>query len=223
MAAHAPRHLFDDRSAAGRALVPLLQRWRDSDPIVSAIPRGGVPVASAIAEALRLPLDVIVVRKLGSASNEEYAVGAIAEGVRVVEDAAIRYARMRDRDLRAVEARERAELQRRQALFALGRHEVAGRAVIVVDDGIATGSTAIAACRALRNRGARHIVLAVPVAPASWRPPQDAVDDYVCAYPQREFWAVGGFYRDFTQTTDDQVIDLLRRAAERGTNAQGTD
>lgn len=204
--------LFDDRTAAGRALVPLLEQWRGSDAVVCAIPRGGVPVAAEVARELALPLDVVVVRKLGSASNEEYAVGAIAEGARVVEDAAVRYAGMDAADLAEVEERERAELRRREEMFGVSGHGVAGRAVIVVDDGIATGSTAVAACRALRARGARHIVLAAPVAPASFLPPADAVDDYVCVYPQREFWAVGQFYRDFTQTTDREVVRLLRDA-----------
>lgn len=205
-------HLFDDRTAAGRALVPLLEPWRGSDAIVCAIPRGGVPVADVVARALELPLDVVVVRKLGSAANEEFAVGAIAEGARVIEDAALRYAGMDAAALAAVEERERAELLRRQSAFGVGSQDVAGRAVIVVDDGIATGSSAVAACRALRARGARHIVLAAPVAPERWSPPAGAVDDYVCAFPQREFWAVGQFYRDFTQTSDDEVIRLLREA-----------
>ena len=207
--------LFDDRTAAGRALVPLLEQWRGSDAVVCAIPRGGVPVAAEIARELGLPLDVVVVRKLGSAANAEYAVGAIADGARVVEEAAVRYAGMDAADLAAVEERERAELRRREEAFGLAAQDIAGRAVIVVDDGIATGSTAVAACRALRARGARHIVLAAPVAPEAFSPPADAVDDYVCVSPQREFWAVGQFYRDFTQTTDAEVIDLLRAATRR--------
>ncbi|MDQ2671030.1 MAG: hypothetical protein M3Y31_10390, partial [Gemmatimonadota bacterium] len=154
--------LFADRTAAGRALVPLLEQWRGSDAIVCAIPRGGVPVGAIVAGQLDLPLDVVVVRKLGSASNEEFAVGAIADGARVVEEGAVRYAGMDAADLAAVEERERVELRRREEAFRIAAHDVTGRAVIVVDDGIATGSTAIAACRALRSRGARHIVLAAP-------------------------------------------------------------
>jgi putative phosphoribosyl transferase len=179
--------------------------------VVCGIPRGGVVVAAEVGRALALPLDVAVVRKLGATSNEEFAVGAIAEGVRVVRPDAVRLAGMGPEQLDFVEDMERVELRRRLVLFAGGQQELSGRTAIVVDDGIATGSTAIAACKTVRTRGADRVVLATPVAPAGWRPARDVADEYVCAYPIVEFWAVGQFYRDFTQTTDAEVVALLAR------------
>lgn len=202
-------HLFTDRSDAGRILAPQLTGWRGADAVVCGIPRGGVVVAAEVARALALPLDVAVVRKLGAISNEEFAVGAIADGVRVVRPDAVRLAGMGAEQLDFVEDMERVELRRRLVLFAAGQEELDGRTAIVVDDGIATGSTAIAACRTVRARGADRVVLATPVAPAGWRPARDVADEYVCAFPVVDFWAVGQFYRDFTQTTDAEVVALL--------------
>ncbi len=173
------------------------------------IPRGGVVVAAEVASALGLPLAAAVVRKLGAPTHEEYAVGAIAEGVRVVDADAVRRAQVSPDQLDSVEERERAELARRMQLFAREPVSVAGRTAIVADDGVATGATAIAACRAVRAQGAGRIVLAVPVAPADWRPDPAAVDAFVCPHRVRDFWAVGQFYRDFTQTSDAQVVELL--------------
>jgi putative phosphoribosyl transferase len=207
---------FADRADAGIRLAPALAEWRGADAVVCGIPRGGVVVAAEVARALGLPLDVAVVRKLGATSNEEFAVGAIAEGVRVVQPDAVRFAGMGPEQLDFVEALERVELRRRTELFG-GEAQLDGRTAIVVDDGIATGATAIAACKAVRARGAVRIVLATPVAPATWRPSRDIADDYVCLVPEQEFWAVGQFYRDFRQTTDAEVLDLLRR----GTPASG--
>lgn len=172
------------------------------------IPRGGVVVAAEVARDLRLPLGAVVVRKLGSPRQEEYALGAIAEGVRIVDARATQLSGVRNDELARVEERERDELARRAELFA-SDVEVAGRTVIVVDDGIATGSTAVAACRALRARGSASVVLAVPVAPEGWRP-DASVDEYVCLLAPRGFQAVGQFYDDFTQTRDDEVVRLLR-------------
>lgn len=200
--------LFADRADAGRRLAAALERWQGSDAVVVGIPRGGVPVGAEVAHALGLPLTAIVVRKLGAPAHEEYAIGAIAADARLVYDDAVRAERVRPDDLAAVEARERAELQRRSELFA-GGPDVAGRPALVVDDGIATGATAVVACRAVRARGATHVVLAVPVAPARWHPPSDAADEYVCPHREAEFWAVEQFYERFTQTTDAEVVDLL--------------
>lgn len=136
-------------------------------------------------------------------------MGAIADGVRIVDDRAARLTGVTAEQLAATEDAEREELARRTRLFAASTIDLTDRAVIVVDDGIATGATATAACRALQQRGPRTIVLAVPVAPADWRPDRSTVDEYVCPNRMRDFWAVGQFYRDFTQTPDDEVVRLL--------------
>ncbi len=158
-----------------------------------------------------LPLGVAVVRKLGAPAQEEFAIGAIAEGVRVVNPDAIRG--VTPEQLAVVEDLERIELRRRTRLFAPAPIELAGRVAMIVDDGVATGATATAACRAVRAAAPAQIVLAVPVAPAQWRPEAAAVDAFVCPHPMRDFWAVGQFYEDFTQTTDEEVARLLRRAS----------
>jgi len=204
-------YLFADRTDAGGVLAAELTAWRGADAVVCGIPRGGVVVGAAVAEALDLPLDVAIVRKLGATTNEEFAVGAIAEGVRVVRPDAVQLAGMGPEQLDFVEDMERVELRRRTALFAGSRAELTGRTAIVVDDGIATGSTAIAACKTVRTRGAAQVVLATPVAPLGWRSARDIADEYICAVAASDFWAVGQFYRDFTQTTDAEVVALLER------------
>jgi putative phosphoribosyl transferase len=210
---------FADRSDAGRRLATRLQHLRDEDVVVLGLPRGGVPVAFEVAKALGAPLDVIVVRKLGLPFQPELAMGAIGEGdARVVDRDLVRRALVSERELRAVEARERAELERRVRRFRGDRAAVslAGRTVIVVDDGIATGATARAACQVARARGAGRVVLAVPVgSPDSVDELEasDDIDEVVCLEPHTLFMGIGGFYVDFTQTRDEQVIDLLTQAA----------
>lgn len=210
---------FADRTEAGRRLAPLLAHLRGGDVVVVGLPRGGVPVAEEIAAALGAPLDVIVVRKLGVPFQPELGMGAIGEdGVRVLNPDVVRLARVGDEELAAVEARERLELERRAQRFRAGHPRVplAGRTVVVVDDGIATGSTAKAACEVARAEGARRVVLAVPVAPPDWTSRLgDAADEYVCVATPDPFYAVGQFYRDFSQTTDAEVVACLRRAAAR--------
>jgi len=201
---------FADRSSAGRELAAELERWRGTDALVLGIPRGGVVVAAAVADALGLDLDAIVVRKLGASGHEEYAVGAIADGVRIVTPDAMRWAGMTPRDLDRVEAAERDELARRTDAYGSRGGGLSGRTAIVVDDGVATGATAVAACRAVRARDPGHVVLAVPVAPRKWEPPADAVDEFVCPHREADFWAVGQYYDDFRQTTDAEVVTLLR-------------
>lgn len=200
--------LFADRTAAGRELAAALASWRGRDALVAGIPRGGVVVAAEVARVLSLPLGVVIVRKLGAPGQEEFAVGAIAEDVRVLNAAPRREDAVSPARLAEVEAAERVELERRGRLFGAA-DDVRDRVVIVVDDGIATGATATAACRSLRARGAGRVILAAPVAPAEWEPGPDDVDGYVCPHRMRPFWAVGEFYDDFTQTSDAEVVGLL--------------
>ncbi|WP_106813866.1 phosphoribosyltransferase [Microbacterium timonense] len=214
--------LFADRRAAGRVLAHDLERWRGSDAVVLGIPRGGVVTAAAVAAHLGLPLDVILVRKLGATGHEEFAVGAIADGVRLVEPSAVRWAGMSPSDVDDVEAAERDELARRSARFGSGRVDLAGRTAIVVDDGVATGSSAIAACRAVRARSPRRVVLAVPVSPERFTPPADVVDEFVCPHREPDFWAVGQYYDDFAQTTDAEVVQLLGDRATGSGTASGS-
>lgn len=210
---------FADRVEAGRRLAEHLGHLRGPDVIVVGLPRGGVPVADQVARALDAPLDVILVRKLGVPSQPELAMGALGEGgVRVLDERVSRMAGVSADALARVEDRERAELERRGHRFRDGRphHPLADRVVIVVDDGIATGSTARAACAVARAAGARRVVLAVPVAPIDWIfRLGDAADEYVAVATPDPFYAVGEFYADFTQTSDDDVVRLLRAAQAR--------
>jgi putative phosphoribosyl transferase len=208
---------FADRTDAGRRLGRRLAHLRGTDPVVVGLPRGGVPVAYEVARALDAPLDVIVVRKLGVPFQPELGMGAIAEGgVRIVDDEVVRRARVSPHAFAAVEARERVELDRRARLFRGDRPRVPfeGRTVVVVDDGLATGSTASAACRVARMQGAARVVLAVPVAPPETveRLRRDA-DELVCLQTPEWFFAIGAHYADFSQTPDEQVRALLDRAA----------
>lgn len=213
--------LFADRRAAGRELAGALSRWRGTDAVVLGIARGGVVVAAAVAQELGLPLDAVVVRKLGAAGHEEFAVGAIAEGVRIVTPGAVRWAGMSEGDVERVEEAEREELQRRTDAYGSRPADLTGRTALVVDDGVATGASAVAACRAVRARGATRVVLAVPVAPHRWRAPADAVDEFVCPHREADFWAVGQYYDDFGQTTDAEVVALL--AGDGGGPATGAE
>jgi putative phosphoribosyl transferase len=205
--------LFANRVDAGRRLAAKLEHLRGEPAVVLGLPRGGVPVALEVAKALGIPLDVIVVRKLGVPIQPELAMGAIGEGgARVINDDIVRLANVSPADLADVETRERAELARRATRFRgdRPRQPLAGRTAIVVDDGIATGSTARAACQVARAQGATRIVLAVPVAPPNWvdRLSADA-DELICLETPRSFRSVGEFYADFSPTTDDEVVSCL--------------
>ena len=212
---------FHDRPDAGRHLAAALHRcdFRGLDVVVSALPRGGVPVAYEVAERLGAPLDVLVVRKLGVPAQPELAMGAIGEGgVRVANAEVLSSAGLGSRDLDDAEGRERPELERRARVYrqVRPRLDVAGRCAVVVDDGIATGSSMRAACRVLRALGTDRIVVGVPV--ASRRAVTDLrreCDELVCLHVPDPFFAVGEWYRDFAQTTDAEVVDLLRLAASR--------
>ncbi|MBR7827141.1 hypothetical protein KDK95_12560 [Actinospica sp. MGRD01-02] len=215
---------FIDRIDAGRRLAGYLaSRLRSEDVVVLGLPRGGVPVAAEIAEALHAPLDVLVVRKLGVPFQPELAFGAIGEdAVRVINHSVVRTLRLDDEDIAEVEDREREELQRRLRRYRDGRPAIPleGRCALVVDDGIATGATARAACLIARERGAARVVLAVPVAPREWtRRLGDAADELVCLETPREFYAIGQFYDDFAATSDAEVRACLRRAGRPGSAA----
>jgi putative phosphoribosyl transferase len=210
---------FRDRREAGRRLVERLSGLRAASPLVLGLPRGGVPVAFEVAQALGAPLDILVVRKLGVPFQPELGMGAVGEGgVRVLNADVVRQARVTEPQLAQVEARERAEVEERAARLRGGRPAIAlqGRTVVIVDDGLATGGTARAAVRVARERGAERVILAVPVAPpetvAALR--RDA-DDVVAVETPEPFFAIGGWYADFSPTSDDEVVELLARAAER--------
>jgi putative phosphoribosyl transferase len=210
---------FRDRTDGGRQLASRLSHLRGSDVVVLGLPRGGVPVAFEIAESLDAPLDVIVVRKVGTPWQPELAMGAIGEdGVRVVNEEILRHVGASDADFARVEQREREELQRRASRFrgAAPRADLVGRVAVVVDDGIATGSTARAACQVARAHGADRVVLAVPVAaPESVRALAEDADEIVCVHEPPWLRSVGEWYDDFTQVDDQTVVDLLERADRR--------
>jgi putative phosphoribosyl transferase len=206
---------FRDRRDAGRALAELLRRYAGrADVIVLALPRGGVPVAAEVAKTLGAPLDLFLVRKLGVPGHEELAMGALATGgVRVLNEDVIRALRVSRADVEAVTAEERHELERRERRYRGNRPlpDVKGKTVILIDDGLATGSTMLAAVRALREEGPAQIVVAVPVAAAETCDDfRGVVDEIVCAATPEPFIAVGLWYEDFAQTTDEEVQELLR-------------
>lgn len=210
--------IFEDRVDAGRQLGRRLAELRGQDTVVLGLPRGGVPVAFEVAAALDAPLDVIIVRKLGLPYQPELAMGAIGEGgVRVLDDQVLTHSRVTDSELQSVEDHERAVLENRVARFrkGRGREDLTGRIAVIVDDGIATGSTARVACRIARKLGAARVVLAVPVAPADTLAALTEPDELVCLATPRQFTAVGYHYRDFSPTEDDEVLQLLDLAAKR--------
>ena len=209
--------VFVDRVDAGRRLAARLQHLRGEPVIVLGLPRGGVPVAAEVARALDAPLDVIVVRKLGVPFQPELGMGAIGEdGVSIINDEVVRLAGVSLDQMATVEAREREELARRALRFRgdRPRASLVGHTAVIVDDGIATGSTARAACQVARAQGASRVVLAVPVAPLDWTARlRGEADELIALDTPDPFWAIGQFYADFSQTTDDEVVACLERQA----------
>lgn len=209
---------FANRREAGRKLADALGRYRDAHPVVLGVPRGGVPVAAEVAKHLAAPLDVVIVRKLGAPEQPELAIGALVDGdhpEEVLNPDVIALARVPRGYVDREAARQLIEIRRREALYRPGSAplRLRGRTVLVVDDGIATGASIRAALRAVRRAAPEKLVLAVPVAPpdtvASLR---SEVDDLVCLHSPEDFYAVGQFYDDFSQTTDDDVVRLLKAA-----------
>ncbi len=212
---------FKDRTDAGRKLAQALDRFAEKEPLVLALPRGGVPVAFEVAKVLHAPLDLLLVRKIGAPSHPEYGIGAVVDGTNpqlVLNDEAMAVVRPTPQYVEAEKKRQLEVIERRRQLYFGDRPAISAnsRTVIVVDDGIATGGTVRAALKALRKDGAARIVLAVPVAPAESLAlvGQDA-DDTICLFTPDPFIAVGYHYEDFDQTSDDEVIRLLREAERR--------
>lgn len=212
--------IFPDRAEAGRLLGLKLAKYAGAaDVIVLGLPRGGVPVAYEVARALRVPLDVFIVRKLGVPGFEELAVGAITSGgVRVLNEEVANALPNADEIIEAVTQRESAELERREHEYRDGRPapELQNKTVILIDDGLATGATMRAAVKALRQHGAAKIVVAVPVGPPdTCKEFEEVADEVVCASAPEFFQAVGQYYEDFSQTSDDEVREFLMRAAQQ--------
>jgi putative phosphoribosyl transferase len=213
--------MFTDRKEAGRRLAAALMRFKGESPVVLGVPRGGVPVAYEVARALEAPLDIIVARKLGAPGHHELGLGAIVDGDHpqsVLNEDIIRELDVSAQYIQTEIEAELKEIRRRQAAYRKGRPAagVAGRTVIVIDDGIATGGSIRAALRGVRRMGPGKVVLAVPVAP-----PETIValsgeaDEIVCLEAPEYFMAIGEFYDDFSQTGDDEVIELLEAASRR--------
>jgi putative phosphoribosyl transferase len=210
-----PSNRFADRGAAGRALAERLLEIELDAPVVVALPRGGVPVAYEVAQALGAPLDIALVRKLGAPGRPELGIGALGEdGTVILDRGTITALGVSRGQIEAIVEREAAELERRRQLYRGDRPpvDVSGREVILVDDGIATGVTTIAAAQMLRERGATRVVTAVPVCPATAVGYlRDQLRELICLSSPLRFGGVGAWYDDFTQTSDDEVIELLRR------------
>jgi predicted phosphoribosyltransferase len=217
--------LFQDREDAGRQLARALVKYKSRHPVILALPRGGVPVAAEVAESLEAPLDLILVRKIGTPMQPELAMGAVVDGeqpVIVRNQDVIDLTGVSDETFDAVCKKELAEIERRREHY-LGnrdRADVQGQVAIIVDDGIATGATTLAAIQALRKREPKELILAVPVAPLdTLQRLHTEVDAIVCLDTPRDFGAIGYYYRDFRQVSDDEVIAILKRFPAKKTAA----
>lgn len=211
--------MFEDRRTAGEELAHKLSAYADrEDVVVLGLPRGGVPVAFEVAKALKAPLDVFVVRKLGLPGNPELAMGAIASGgVRVMNEDVVHMTDVSDEAIENVAEKEQEQLEEREEIYRGARPgiDLAGKTVLLIDDGLATGATMRAAVTALREHNPEKIVVAVPTAPPETCSEfEDVVDEMICLTTPRTFMGVGGAYRDFSQTTNEEVRTLLEKAHE---------
>jgi putative phosphoribosyl transferase len=217
--------VFRDRHDAGFRLAARLEPFRAEHPVVVGIPRGGIPVAAEVARALGAPLDVAVVRKIGAPQNPEFAIGALAEGgVHILSESVVRAVGLSEAELRSRIEHAEGELRERIDRYRGAREpvEVAGRTVILIDDGLATGRSALAAIVSLRQRGAARVILAVPVAaPASVETLRAEADEVVCLEMPDDLWAVGVWYEDFRPTTDEEVTALLAENTEAPSHSAG--
>lgn len=214
--------IYENRSDAGKRLARELADYKSQDPLILALPRGGLPVAAEIAKALNAPLDVILVRKLGVPAEPELAMGAIIDGAEpyiVRNEDVLSFLHLSEEEFRRICERELAEIERRRALYLKDRPRAdpKNRVVIVVDDGIATGATTRAALRAIRKRSPKKLVLAVPVAPTSTLAGLEGeADEIVCLQSHEPFYAIGFYYADFHQISDEEAIDILSKARTAG-------
>lgn len=217
--------IFEDRSDAGRQLASELMRYRDRRPVVLALPRGGVPVGFEVAKALHAPLDLVLVRKIGVPWQPELAIGAVADGQPpevVLNDEIIDRLGIAEDSIAQEATKQLEEIARRRTIYLRGRSPIAlgGRTVIVVDDGIATGATMRAALQSVRRRAPKRMILAVPVAASSTvEALRGLVDDTICLTAPSDLGAIGFYYMDFSQVSDNQVIDLLDAALKEAVKA----
>jgi putative phosphoribosyl transferase len=207
---------FKDRFEAGSKLAAALARFKDQQPVILALPRGGVPVAAEVAAALKAPLDLVLVRKIGVPLQPELAMGAVVDGgqpIIVRNEDVIRLAGIDEAEFKAACDNELAEIERRRQRYLGGRERenVAGRTAIVIDDGIATGATTRAALRATRMRNPKQLILAVPVAPTESLAAMREADEVICLEDHEFFGAIGFYFQDFRQISDEEVIEILRR------------
>jgi len=207
--------IFEDRTEAGKLLAEKLEKFRDEHPVILALPRGGLPIGYEISKALAAPLDIILVRKIGAPGSPELAIGAVVDGDEpelVLNERVVAIYNFPDEYLEEQKQKQLKEIERRRKLYLAGRSpiNVEGKTAIIVDDGIATGSTALAAVHALKRKNPKRVVIAVPVAPAdTMQKFEQEADEVICLHAPTQFFAIGAFYDNFDQLTDEDVINIL--------------
>ena len=212
--------IFKDRSEAGQALAKALENFRDDNPIILALPRGGLPLGYEVAKALHAPLDIVLVRKIGTPASPELAAGAVVDGddpQLVLNENIIEMYNISPEYIEEQKVQKLKEIEHRREMYRSGRPplSIEGRTIIVIDDGIATGATVRAALKGLRKKNPKKLVLAIPVAPAEILPELDQeIDEVICLQAPSPFYAVGGYYQDFTPVEDQEAIEFLERASK---------